>query len=83
MSTGYLTGKQYWINVFVTFDSVDRFYVNVRITGVSSCTSQWCVTLYYICDFFNLQNFKSSMNSVYQTLTDFVGTQYVGEPRDP
>jgi len=29
-------------------------FVNVRTTGVSSCTPQWCVTLYYICDFFNV-----------------------------
>jgi len=54
MSLGYLAGEQYWINVFVTSDSVDQFYVNVRTTGMSSCTPQWHVTLYYICDFFNL-----------------------------
>jgi hypothetical protein len=54
MSLGYLAGNQYWIDVFVTFDSFDQFYVNVRTTGVSSCTPQWCVTLYCIGDFFNL-----------------------------
>jgi hypothetical protein len=54
MSPGYLAGDQYWIDVFVTFDGVYQFYVNVRTTGMSSCTLQWCVTLYYICNVFDL-----------------------------